>query len=423
MQRFYLTLILSLSIPALAQQTDPNQMPGMPGMSGMPASHNMQTNFAGMYLMTLASGTAMNPQSWTMPMIMKHTGDWSLMFMGNAFLVDTQQSGPRGGDKLYSTNWFMISAEHPLGRGSFMIQSMFSLEPATVTDRRYPLLFQTGETAYGKPLVDAQHPHNFVMGLGLHYARPVGGAILDLYYAPVGDPALGPVAFPHRASAYLLPQAPIGHHWEDSTHIATNVVTAAVKYQKVRLEMSGFNGTEPGENRWTINWGPINSYSGRLSYFPTRDWLLQVSAGHLVNPEPTTPGNVVRVTSSAQYTRKLSAGDWSSSLIWGRNHEASTGRNLDAFTFETLFPVRRRDFLTGRVEVVQKDELVPSGNIFRIGAYTAGYTRDIAEFEYAALGLGFNMTTYSLPAALRPLYGERPVGGSVFLRLLLRQRQ
>src|SRR5581483_5330569 len=137
-----------------------------------------------------------------------------------------QQSGPRGGDKLYSPNWLMTSASHRAGAGgTFEADLMLSLEPATITNRSYPLLFQTGETAYGRPLVDAQHPHNFVMDLGIHYARPVGAAVVQFYYAPVGDPALGPVAYPHRASAAELPQAPIGHHWQDSTHIATNVVT------------------------------------------------------------------------------------------------------------------------------------------------------------------------------------------------------
>ena len=150
----------------------------------------------------------------------------------------------RGGDKLYSANWFMSAFEHRVGRkGAFQAEVMLSLEPATVTNRSYPLLFQTGETAYGKPLVDAQHPHNFVMALGLHYARELSeNTMLHLYFAPVGDPALGPVAFPHRASAAELPQAPISHHWQDSTHIAAEVVTAGIDYRKIRLEASGFHG-------------------------------------------------------------------------------------------------------------------------------------------------------------------------------------
>src|SRR5205807_499761 len=129
-------------------------------------------NLAGMYLTHLASGTSQNPLAWPMPMIMRRAGNWNLMSMGNGFLSDVVQSGPRGADKLYSTNRVMGSASHRVGaNGAFEADLMLSLEPATITDRRYPLLFQTGETAYGKPLVDAQHPHNFVMALGFHYAH------------------------------------------------------------------------------------------------------------------------------------------------------------------------------------------------------------------------------------------------------------
>lgn len=149
-----------------------------------------------------------------MPMVMTRTGDWHLMWMGQAFVVDSQQSGPRGGDKFYSTNWGMLGAVHKLGGGSVMLRAVLSLEPATITDSRYPLLFQTGETAYGVPLVDAQHPHDFLMELSIQYAHSLGEkGIWDIYYVPVGDPALGPVAYPHRASAMELPQASLGQNW------------------------------------------------------------------------------------------------------------------------------------------------------------------------------------------------------------------
>ena len=286
---------------------------------------------------------------------------------------------------------------------------MLRLEPATVTERRYPLLFQTGETAYGQPLVDAQHPHNFVMDLGVHYARPVGSAVVQLYYAPVGDPALGPVAYPHRASAAELPQAPISHHWQDSTHIATNVVTGGVRYRAFRVEVSGYHGAEPGENRWTINWGAIDSWSTRFSVTPTANWLFQVSQGRIADPEHTHAGTVVRTTASAHYTR----GNWSSSLIWGRNGD------LDSYLAETVWSAARRNWFTGRFELVQKDELAVGG-VHRVGAYTAGYTRDLGVFGHVQTGVGANFTAYSVPSELRAAYGAHPAGFNVFLRLRLR---
>jgi hypothetical protein len=404
-----------------------------------PAPHDMShmqmgdMNAAGGVLMNLASGTSMSPQSWPMPMQMVNADGWNLMFMGQAFLVDTQQTGPRGGDKLYSSNWGMFAASHNVGRGSFMFETMLSLEPATITNRRYPELFQTGETAYGKPLVDAQHPHDFVMGLGIHYAYTVGEhTTFQIYFAPVGDPALGPVAFPHRASAAELPQAPISHHWQDSTHIANEVVTVGILHKWVRLEASGFYGTEPDEGRWNIDYGPINSWSTRLSVFPAKNWMAQVSVGRLARPEQQEPGDVVRSTASLQYTRPMQGSSWSTSLIWGRNHKTLDHRNSNSYLLESVAPYRTKNFFTGRIELVDKDELfsdrpdleerltATAGSTFRIGAFTLGYTRDIGVFHRAETGIGANFTAYSTPDAIKPYYGQHPVGINFYLRVRLK---
>jgi len=394
------------------------------GRGQMPMPMPTQINMAGMLLMQQASGTSMNPQSWRMPMFMPRAGSWDLMFMGQAFILDTRQAGPRGGDKFYSTNWFMAAATHRAGRGSLMVQLMLSLEPATITNRRYPELFQTGETAYGRPIVDGQHPHNFVMGLSVSYQRPIGGAtFLELYAAPVGDPALGPVSFPHRASAAELAQAPLGHHWQDSTHISYDVVTAAVKRRRLRLEASGFHGAEPGENRWTISYGPMDSWSTRLSVFPASNWMAQVSVGRIAHPEALEPGDVLRSTASLHYSRPLAHAknaSWSSSLIWGRNHSTFTHRDLNSYLAETVLPVRSRNFLTARWELVDKDELLPTGQVFRIGAYTVGWTHDLPPvIPGLETGIGANATAYTLPADLQPYYGARPWAVNVYLRLRL----
>jgi hypothetical protein len=378
-----------------------------------------QSNQPAAYLMSLGSGTSLAPSAAPMPMLMQMGGpnEWSLMLMGQAFLVDTQQAAPRGGDKVYSTNWAMGEATHSLWGGDFMFQLMLSLEPATVTNRSYPLLFQTGETAYGRPLVDAQHPHNFLMGVGFHYAHSIGEhALADLYYAPVGDPALGPQAFPHRASAAELPQAPLGHHWQDSTHVAYNVATLAIKRDWFRFEASGFYGTEPGENRWTIGWGPMNSFAARVSASPNSHWMAQASAGRLTHPERQSPGDVVRSTASIHYSR----GGSSTSFIWGRNHDTFTGHNLNSYLAETVAAIHARNFLTARWELVDKDELFENGSIYRIGAYTAGYTRDLATLSHIETGIGANATLYTLPGAIQPFYGAHPWGVSAYLRLRLK---
>jgi hypothetical protein len=420
------SLLLVCSLPAFGQ----NSMPGM-NMAGM---NMVDMNAASMDLLDEASGTSVNPDGWPMPMIMTHFGSWNTMFMGEGFLVDTQQSGPRGGDKLYSTNWAMAMAEHRLGQsGAFQVELMLSLEPATVTDRRYPLLFQTGETAFGQPIVDGQHPHNFIMGLGFHYVRELGGDTrIEVYFAPVGDPALGPVAYPHRASAAELPEAPISHHWQDSTHISDDVITVGLGYKKLKFEASGFHGAEPGENRWIIQQGAIDSWAARLWFFPAKNWAAQVSAGRLTHPEALEPGDQVRTEASLEYTKPMEGASWASSLIWGRVHETATGRNVNSYLAESVLPLSRKNFVTGRVELVDKDELfaddpevqqnldVLYGSTFRIGAYTIGYTRDVDLFRNVESGIGADFTTYSLPAAIKPYYGNRPFGVNIFIRLRLR---
>jgi hypothetical protein len=419
--------LLCLSVTAGGQEPDHEHPHDHAGMEHMQHMHEQETNSAARFLMSESSGTGFQPEAWPMPMRMNRIGDWHFMWMGQAFVVATQQAGPRGGDKVYSANWGMLSAVHELGSGSLMVRSMLSLDPATVTNRRYPLLFQTGETAYGKPLVDAQHPHDFLMELSVQYAHALGGkGTWNVYYAPVGDPALGPVAYPHRASAMELPQATLGHHWQDSTHIANNVLTAGVTYGKVRLEASGFYGREPNENRWNIDWGGMNSWSTRASYFPSAHWAAQVSVGRLQDPEASHPGTVVRSTASVEHVRPAPGGNyWATSLIWGQNYKLDESRASNAVLAETVVPVRRKNFVTGRFEWSQRDELFEHehgpAHAFAVSAFTAGYTRDVALIRNVQTGLGVNATAYAIDDALKPYYGSAPWGVNVFLRVRLKK--
>jgi hypothetical protein len=409
--RFYLALLVA--VPLVAQH-DMSNMPDMPGMhhdaAATPSADVME-----------ASGTSINPASSPMNMIHYTARNWRFMIHGTVFIEDVQQSVPRGGDKAYSTNVFMGEAEHALAGGIFSVRSMFSLEPATVTNRRYPELLQTGETAYGKPIVDGQHPHDFVMELALHYSHPIGEKTTwELYAAPVGDPALGPVAYPHRISAEELPQATLGHHLQDSTHISYEVLTAGITHGIVRLEASGFHGQEPNENRWTIEYGAMDSYAARVTVSPNANWSGQVSAGRLTRPEALEPGVQVRTTASVTYNRPYANGNWATSAIWGRVHKTASGANLNGYGLESVARFARKNYLTGRIELDDKDELLAAGRQFRIGAYTIGYTRDFYLMPRIATGLGANFTTYSMPATLDSYYGQRPVAVMLFLRFKLR---
>src|ERR1051325_5846783 len=192
--------------------------------------HQHSGTAAELFLLQQTFGTAANPAAVPMEMLMTRRGNWQLMAHAFLALINTDQTGPRGREKTFSTNWGMFVAERPVGRGALLFRSMLSLEPATITNRVYPELFQTGETAFGRQIIDGQHPHDFFMELAAEYARPVGRSLVFVYVARVGDPALGPVAYPHRDSAMEIPQAILGHHFQDSTHISSAVITGGVQH-------------------------------------------------------------------------------------------------------------------------------------------------------------------------------------------------
>jgi hypothetical protein len=272
----------SQSTQSSQQQTTDQQMPGMQMPTGRKQQPSHQGSMQGMdhthmsgtqmqmeeapktFIQEIThhstSGTSAEPNSTPIPMLMTMKGEWMLMFHGEAFLNVLQQSGPRGSDKSFSTNWLMLMAQRQLGPGTFTVRTMLSFEPGTVTERFYPELFQQGETAFGKPIVDGQHPHDFIMELAALYDLKLGeNGLLSFYFAPMGDPAMGPTAYPHRASASEDPIAPLGHHLQDSTHIADDVITTGVTYKLARFEASGFHGREPDEFRWDIDSGKIDS--------------------------------------------------------------------------------------------------------------------------------------------------------------------
>jgi hypothetical protein len=393
-----------------------------------------------------SSGTSIEPASTPMAMLMHRAGGWSLMLHGLAFAEDTQQhaASHRGADKLFSTNWLMPMAQHSLGpRGQITLRTMLSLEPATITGRYYPELFQQGETAYGKPIVDGQHPHDFVMELGALYdLRTSEHTLLSFYAAPVGDPATGPTAYPHRKSASEDPIAALGHHQEDSTHIAFNVVTAGFTWKILRLEASGFHGAEPTEQRWQLQPSPnglaMDSASTRLTWSPTANLSAQYSIAQIASPEALSPGeNQRRQTASVMANRSFGAhhamagmampgdspasGNWAATLLWGQTRNETTGNLENSFLLESLVQFHRRNYAWTRIEsVARTNELLraptPETTLGHVEAYTLGYDRDYRLLPHLLTAPGAQFTLYRSPAALIPSYGRTPFGAVFSLR-------
>jgi hypothetical protein len=498
-QRLATTLLplVLLAAPYLHAQTKQSPMPDMPGMDMQSMQMPMQQNTSTTQMKTQMdmmkpptnlieaglnhtnSGTSIEPPSTPVSMLMRNYRGWMLMLHGSAFIADTQQhaasnpTGPspatceqfnvpclapvtRGGDKLFSTNWLMPMAMRQFGQngryGQLTLRAMFSLEPATISARQYSELFQQGETAFGKPIIDGQHPHNFFMELAALYDLRLGEhTLLSLYAAPVGDPAIGPTAYPHRHSASEDPIAALGHHQEDSTHIAFNVFTGGITWRWLRFDESGFHGAEPTEQRWGFQPSPnghaVDSYSSRITFSPTQNWSSQYSIAHIVSPEALYPNeNQQRQTASIMYNRPFgvhhdttsmpgmdmstpATGNWSTTLLWGRTKSLTDNGKENSYLLESLLQFHTRNYVWTRIENAGRSNelLLPPGSalppkftespIGHVAAYTFGYDRDYRIAPHLLAAPGAQFTTYTTPALLVSTYGAHPWGVVAFVRL------
>jgi hypothetical protein len=436
---FYATLRAQETHGDMQTQTPSQQHPAMPDMDmehmkhGKTMEMNMgetPTTFIEEIESHSSSGSDAQPNSTPTSMLMSMKGNWMLMLHGVAFLSEQQQSGERGGDKFFSTNWVMPMAQRKFGKSTLTLRAMLSFEPATVTKRYYPELFQQGETAFSKPIVDGQHPHNFLMEVAALYDLRLGEkSLLSFYAAPVGDPAMGPTAYPHRASASENPLAALGHHLQDSTHIADDVLTLGITHSAVRLEVSGFHGREPDENRWKLDSGKINSWSTRLTVNPGQNWSGQYSFAHLASPEALHPKeDVDRMTASVTYNHPIKNGNWATLLLWGRNRSRPTGLVWNGYLAESTLQFSTRNYVWARFENVDRTSELLLKNSFepasfeesiigRVQASTLGYDRDIDLVPHLATAIGGRVTFYGVPDTLKPIYGSHPVGVVLFVRI------
>jgi len=372
------------------------------------------------------SGTAWLPDTTPMYGIHSQRGQWQLMAHGNAFLQLLSESGDRGDDQFGSINWFMGMAERNVGRGRLQLGGMFSLEPATIRGCGYPDLLASGEQCEGEPIHDRQHQHDLFMEVAARYDAPLKGSMRwQVYGAPAGEPALGPVAYPHRVSAMPNPLAPIAHHWLDSSHITYGVVTGGVYANRWKAEASVFNGREPDETRTNFDFAPLDSASGRVWFLPTPQWAFQVSAGRLNEAEPSEAGgpriDVTRATASATYHSAFRENSiWATTFAWGRNAEADHASN--AVLVETNLTLDDRDSWFGRFEIVGKTAhdlgIEDSSESCTVAKLQGGFTRYFESWNGLRPGIGGSISAGFVPEGLKPTYGSRVnMGVGVFVTL------
>ncbi len=424
MLRYVLTIVLLPSTLGAQHPTHP-----VPHQAPMKPMAMMMIDPVGVSMERMGSGTTWIPDAVPLPARHVMAGRWLLMLHGFGFVQYDKQGGSRGDEQFGSLNWAMLMASRDLLGGRFQARTMLSFDPATVTNRGYPLLLQSGETYRGQPLVDRQHPHDFWMELAVMYelalSRDIG---LMVYAAPSGEPALGPVAFMHRPSAMDNLAAPLSHHWQDATHISFGVLTAGVFGHHWKLEGSVFNGREPNEERWGFDRVRLDSYAGRFTAHLDSGWVVSAGYGFLKSPEVLNPSEPLhRVTASVLQGRKLGRdGQIATSLIWGANRHS--GKTTHSAVAESEAVLDHWNTIFGRLELVQKtaeDLVLPAGpggfapdSTFTVGTLSVGYIREVVRMSNATLGVGFQATVDVVPGALNPVYGSRtPVGGMIFVRI------
>jgi hypothetical protein len=393
-----------------------------------PMSHAFSRNLP---MTRNGSGTSWLPDNTPMYGYMFHSKQWMYMVHGNVFLrynsQDMLNKGSRGGKKFDAPNMVMLMGQRNVGKkGLFHFNTMFSLDPLTVGEEGYPLLFQTGETYNGQPLVDRQHPHDFISELSASYAHALSpSSDVFVYLGYPGEPAIGPSAFVHRPSGFFNPDAPLTHHWIDATHITFGVATVGFRFGNWKIETSSFTGREPDENRYDFDAPRFDSWSGRLSFNPTEKWALQISRAFIKEPEQLHPGeNVKRTTASATFsTRGYGETFTNITGLWGVNK--SGGHEGEHAILIEGSHTTGRTTVYGRYEFVEKsaEELNLNESdfhhdaIFPVHALTAGASYDIARIGQTRLSLGGQLSFYNPERTVSSLYGDNPLAGQVYIRL------
>jgi hypothetical protein len=389
----------------------------------MPAEHRMSGALGAYPMGREASGTAWQPDVSPHGGVMVHRDGWMLMGHATLNAVHSWQEGPRGDDKTFVSGMVMGMAQRGFeDGGQLRLRAMLSPDPL-MGKRGYPLLLASGETADGiEPLIDRQHPHDLFMELSASYSHPIGEAASAFVYAGwPGEPAFGPPAFMHRLSIMDSPEAPISHHWLDSTHITFGVLTAGLVAGDWKVEASRFKGREPDEYRYDLDNPKLDSTAVRLSWNPTPNWSLQASYADVTSPEQLEPDeDQTKWSASAIYTIPLGeTGWWSTTAAWGRR--SSDHDPLDAWVLESAVKPNAAWTIFARAERTENNELAGGaghhGPTYTVGKVSVGAIRDFRLSDNLAVGLGGLYGVNFVPDALEPAYGGDPNGAMAFVRL------
>jgi hypothetical protein len=367
------------------------------------------------------SGTSWVPQEAAHSGLHFRPNGWLIMTHATVDGVYSRQDGPRGDEKAFVGGMLMASAQRQSDNGDKVrFRAMMGPDPF-MGKSGYPLLLAAGETADGvEPLIDRQHPHDLFMELSATYSHQFGNDGVFAYAGLPGEPAFGPPAFMHRPAASASPEAPITHHWMDSTHITFGVITAGWTNYYFKVEASRFRGREPDEDRYDIETGELDSTAVRVSWNPTDTLALQVSWADVASPEQLEPDvDVTKWSASALYTTALfNDADLSFTGAFARK-DNSEGVELDAWLAEASWKPNTAWTIFSRAEAIETDELglIHHGPIEDVAKISLGAVRDFRVAQNVTLGIGALVSQNWVSDALSPLYDGDPAGAMAFVRL------
>lgn len=392
----------------------------MPVMKSLTSSR-LSMNFDG-------SGTSWQPEESPIAMYMHHGKHSQLSLNGAAYLRYTDQDitnkGVRGDKQFNSANWLMGMWRYELNESNILsAQSMISLEPFTIGEQGSPLLFQTGETYKGEPIVDYQHPHDLFMGMALMYTHSFSSSVEVTTTAGYPfEPALGPPAFMHRQSSLMLPDAPLGHHWQDATHISYGVATLGLRIHRVKMEGSLFNGREPDEKRYDFDDLRMDSYSFRFTWNPVHTLSMQISTGFLESPEVLHPHeDIQRSTFSVIHTRKLDPGSFIATTLAVGVNDYSESPRTRSFLLESMLTLKPV-MITGRYELTQKEaedlnlHSEPQ-SVYDLHTFTLGVGRQLNQKGPVIYRAGVNASMNLTDNRVEDVYGKNPWSMTFFILL------
>jgi hypothetical protein len=349
------------------------------------------------------------------------TGAWDATVFGTF----NNQGGHRGETEFRSQNWFTGTASRRLGPGSFGVTGMLSVEPVTAPGLGFSEIFQVGEAYQGLQITDHQHPHDLFMQLAASWSVSLGAQTITVAGAPIGEAALGPVAFMHRASSAENPMAPLAHHIFDSTHMASGVILGRLDRGIFSVEGSVFHGQEPDEHHYDLDFGAIDSWSARVWLRPARGWLVQASHGDLEEPEELEPGDQRRTNVSASWSRHRDTGFTAVTAAYGRNRRPYS--SLDSFLIEGTHKSGKYSLYSRfentevETEILLFPQIVhvphPGELVDTVQALTLGSVRDVATIRPFAIGVGGAVTFYGVPALLENTHDAHPVSFQIFVRV------